>query len=155
MKIGRIVYSQTGNTLSVAKKLEEKLSAAGHEVTIEHLKAVGEVAPGAKDVQFESVPSLEGYDALVCGAPVHAFSLAPAMSAFMAQLPSLDGMDVALIITQHFPYGWMGGNRAMRQFAKHCEAAGANVCGSGVVNCSNKRREEMIVEVTDRLAAAL
>ena len=29
MNIGIIVYSQTGNTLSVAKKLEEKLSATG------------------------------------------------------------------------------------------------------------------------------
>ena len=41
MNIGIIVYSQTGNTLSVAKKLEEKLSLAGHSATLEQVKAIG------------------------------------------------------------------------------------------------------------------
>jgi len=154
MKIGMIVHSQTGNTLSVAKKLEENLSAAGHEVTLEHLKTVGGVAPGAKDVQFESVPSTEGYDALVFGSPVQAFSLAPGMSAFMKQLPSLQGREVALLVTQALPFKWMGGNRAVRQMTKHCEGLGASVCESGIVNWANKRREEMITEVADRLGAA-
>jgi flavodoxin len=40
--IGLIVYSQTGNTLSLAQKVEEKLPAAGHDVTLEHLKTIGE-----------------------------------------------------------------------------------------------------------------
>jgi flavodoxin len=75
MNIGMIVYSQTGNTLSVATKLKEKLSAAGHSVNFERLKVVGEVKPGTKDVQFETLPNAGQYDALVFGAPVEAFSL--------------------------------------------------------------------------------
>ncbi|MDF2592532.1 MAG: hypothetical protein K0S75_1998, partial [Clostridia bacterium] len=35
MKIGIIVYSHTGNTFSVAQRLEEKLTAEGHSVKIE------------------------------------------------------------------------------------------------------------------------
>ncbi len=41
MKIGIIVYSQTGNTFSVAEKLKAKLTAAGHNVNIERLTTVG------------------------------------------------------------------------------------------------------------------
>lgn len=154
MKLGMIVHSRTGNTLSVAKKLEEKLSAAGHEVTLEHLRTIGPVSTPAEDVQFESVPSTEGYDALVFGSPVQAFSLAAGMTAYMKQLPSLQGKEVALLVTEAFPFKWLGGNRAIRQLTRHCEDLGGNVCESGIVNWGNPRREEMIVEVTDRLGTA-
>ena len=151
MKIGMIIYSQTGNTLSVAQKVEEKLSAAGHDVTLEHLKTVGE---GPTNVEFESIPSTEGYDALVFGSPVQAFSLAAGMATFMKQLPSLRGKQVGLLVTQAFPVPWLGGNRAVRQMTRACEAVGATVCESGIVNWNNKAREDMIVEVTDRLGSA-
>lgn len=154
MKIGMIVHSQTGNTLSVAQKLQEKLSAAGHEVTLEHLKTIGEVSPGQQNVRFENVPGTEDYDVLVFGSPVQAFSLAPGMKAYMKQLPSLGGRDVALLVTQHFRYKWMGGKRAVRQLTRLCEEVGGNVCEAGIVNWSNRRREEQIVEVTERLATA-
>lgn len=152
MKIGMIIHSQTGNTLSVAKKLEEKLSAAGHSVTLEHLKVVGEVHPGSKDIQFESLPSTEGYDAIVFCSPVQGFSLAPGMNAYMKQLPSLQGREIGLLVTEAFPYKWLGGNRAVRQMTGICESKGATVCGSGIVNWMNRRREQMITEVTDRLS---
>jgi hypothetical protein len=42
MNIGIIVHSETGNTHSVATTLKEKLAAAGHTVSIERLKVVGE-----------------------------------------------------------------------------------------------------------------
>jgi len=40
MNIGIIVYSWSGNTLSVAEKLQEKLSAAGHSVALEQVSVV-------------------------------------------------------------------------------------------------------------------
>jgi hypothetical protein len=154
MKIGVIIYSQTGNTLSVGQRLEQKLTAAGHEVTIESVKPLGDVAPGMSNVKFESAPDPEGYDALVFGSPVQAFSLAMAMNAYLKQIPSLQGKQVALLVTEGFPFKWLGGNRAVRQMTKACEGAGATVCASGIVNWGNKRREEMIIEVTDRLGTA-
>jgi len=58
MNIGIIVYSQTGNTLSVAKKLEEKLSLAGHSATLEQVKVVSEHKQGDRDFQLETLPAL-------------------------------------------------------------------------------------------------
>ena len=37
MKIGIVVYSQTGNTYQVAEKLQETLSDKGHSVNIERI----------------------------------------------------------------------------------------------------------------------
>ena len=151
MNIGMIVYSQTGNTHSVALKLQEKLSAAGHEVTLERIEVVGEVQPG-KPVEFTTLPDAAKYEALVFGSPVQAFSLCQAMVEYLKQVASLQGKEVALLVTQAFPYPWLGGNRAVRQMKRACESKGATVCGSGIVNWMKKSREQQIVEVVDRLS---
>ena len=157
MDIGIIVFSFTGNTHSVALKLKEKLSAAGHAVSYERLEVVGEYTPGSAgmqpdNIQFETLPNTEQYDALVFGSPVQAFSLSPVMTGYLKQIPSLQDKKVALLVTQAFPYGWMGGNRAIRQMRRICESKGATICGSGVVNWMRRRRDQQITEVTDRLS---
>jgi len=152
MNIGMIIYSQTGNTYSVAMKLKEKLSAAGHSVDVERLKVVGGYRPGMKDIRFETLPNVGQYDALVFGAPVEAFSLSPVMTSYLKQIASLQNKKVACLVTQAFPYPWLGGNRAIGQMRKICEPKGATVCGSGVVNWMSSRRDQKITEVTDRLS---
>jgi len=152
MNIGMIVYSQTGNTHSVALKLQEKLSAAGHAVTLERIEVIGQVEPG-KPVQFKTRPDAAPYDVLVFGSPVQAFSLCQAMVDYLKQVAPLQGKKVACLVTQAFPYPWLGGNRAIRQMKRLCESKGATVCGSGIVNWMKKRREQQIVEVVDRLSS--
>jgi len=151
MDIGMIVYSQTGNTYSVATKLQEKLSAAGHSVTLERIEVIGEVSPG-QPVQFKTLPDAGKYDTLVFGSPVQAFSLCQAMVEYLKQVESLEGKKVACLITQAFPFPWLGGNRAVRQMTRACESKGATVCGSGIVNWMKKRREQQIVEVVDQVS---
>ena len=146
-----IVYSQTGNTRSVAQKLQEKLSAAGHTVTMERIEVVGEVAPG-QPVQFSATPDPLPYDALVFGSPVQAFSLCQAMVEYLRQVAPLQGKTVACLVTEAFPFPWLGGNRAVRQMTRLCKAAGADVCGSGIVNWMKKAREQQIVDVTDSMS---
>jgi hypothetical protein len=147
-----IVYSQTGNTLSVANTLQDKLVAAGHEVTLEQIEVIGAVAPG-QPVTFQTMPDPTPYEALILAAPVQAFSLVEVMKRYLPQSASLQDKPVALLVTEFFPYPWMGGNRAIRQMTQLAEAKGAEVRGSGVVNWSKKRRAAQIVEVTDRLSA--
>lgn len=150
MNLGIIVYSQTGNTHSVALRLQEKLAAAGHTVALERIEVIGEVVPG-KPVQFKTLPDAEKYDALVFGAPVQAFSLCQPMLDYLKQVASLQGKKVACLVTQALPYPWLGGNRAIGQMKRLCEAQGATVCGSGIVNWMKKSREQQIVQVVDRL----
>lgn len=152
MKIGIILYSQTGNTYSVSLKLKAKLITAGHSVDIEQLKAVSEVRPGIKDVRFEKLPDTAPYDALVFGSPVQAFSLSSAMASYLTQIASLKGKKVAFLVTQFFPYPWMGGNRTVGQMKKICESKGAAVCEAEIVNWLNPSREKRITEVVEKLS---
>lgn len=68
MKVGIIIHSHTGNTLSVAERLKEKLVAVGHQATIDQVTAVNE-DPSAK-VELKTMPDTSTYDALIFGAPV-------------------------------------------------------------------------------------
>jgi flavodoxin len=152
VNIGIIVFSQTGNTHSVALKLQEKLEKGGHSVKLEQIEISGELGPQATDFQLKTKPQVDAYDAVVFGAAVMAFSLSPAMKRYLTQISSLEGRKVACLVTQFFPFAWMGGNRAVRQMTKLCEAKGATVRGSGIVNWSRSRRDEQIAQVTDRLS---
>ena len=152
MKIGIILYSQTGNTYSVSLKLKDKLITAGHSVDIERLKVLGEVRSGIKNIKFEKLPDTEPYDVLVFGSPVQAFSLSSVMASYLTQIVSLQGKKVALLVTQFFPFPWMGGNRTAGQMKKICESEGAAVCGLEIVNWSNPSREKRITEVVEKLS---
>jgi len=152
MKIGIILYSQTGNTYSVSLKLKEKLITAGYSVDIERLKVIGEVQSGIKDIRFETLPDTEPYDVLVFGSPVQAFSLSSVMASYLTKIVSLQGKKVALLVTQFLPFPWMGGNRTVGQMKKICESKGTTVCGAEIVNWSNPSREKRITEVLEKLS---
>jgi hypothetical protein len=152
MNIGIIVYSWSGNTLSVAKKLEEKLVATGRSVTLEQVTVVGERKRGAKEFQLDTVPDVAPYDAVVFGSAVEAFSLSSVLTEYLKQVGSLDGKRVACLVSQQFPYPWMGGNRAIRQMRKLCRSKGATIAGSAVVNWAKSRREKTTAAAIDRLA---
>lgn len=152
MKIGIIVYSHTGNTFSVAEKLEERLVAAGHSVKIEKVVALNNKQRSASKIQLKSIPDISAYDALVFGSPVRGFSLSTVMTAYLLQVASLKGKSVFCYVTQFFPSPSMGGNRAIEQMKEMCESKGAKVSESGIVNWSNLRRGKMIRDIIEKVS---
>lgn len=151
MHIGIVVLSQTGHTESVAIKLKEKLAESGHTVGYEKLQVKGEMRPDIKTYQFEKMPDLTSFAAVVFAAPVMAFSLNPAMKYYLSHIPTLAGKKAAFLVTEQFPFPWLGGNRAVRQMTKLCGEKGAQILGSIIVNWSNSRREQQIEEGIDKL----
>ncbi len=143
MKIGIIVYSQTEHTYSVAEKLQEKLLATGHSVNVERITPAGEVHPGSKDITFQNQPDIQEYDALIFGSPVHAFNLAPAMKAYLEQIPSLQDKKVACYVTKGLPFHRTGGNQAISQMKKLCQSKGGAVMGTGIVVWRGGRAKEI------------
>ncbi len=133
MKIGIIVHSQTNNTYSVAEKLQNKLQESGNEINLEKVNMVGGNKPQGKNIQIENPPEISGYDALIFGSPVHAFALAPAMKAYLEQIPSLKDKKVALYVTKGLPLNFTGGTRAIGQMKKICESKGATIVGTDIV----------------------
>ena len=154
MKIGIIVYSQTGHTLEVAEKLKQRLIGEGHSVNLEQVTVVGGRTPQTKGFELETLPEAGLYDAIVFGSAVEAFSLSPVLSRYLNQIDSLQGKEVACLVTQQFPFPWMGGNRAIRQMKKICQSKGASIRAAAVVNWSKSRREKTMTAAIDHLSKA-
>ena len=154
MNIGIIVYSQTGHTLEVCEKLKERLIGKGYSATLEQVTVVGGRTPKTKEFELDSEPDVEPYDAVIFGSAVEAFSLSPVLSRYLKDIDSLQGKQVACLVTQQFPYPWMGGNRAVKQMKALCESKGATVRATGVVNWAKSRREATMAGAVDRLGKA-
>jgi len=153
MNIGIIVYSKTGNTLSVAERIQEKLKEAGHRAELERIVPIGDVHPGVREMQFSSNPSVDGYDAIVFCGHVQAFSLVSAMRLYLSQIGSLKDKKVALFAGKQLPGKWTGGNKAVRTMKDICESKGAEVIGSGIVIWSSKEVEQMKTDTVQELSA--
>jgi flavorubredoxin len=89
---------------------------------------------------------LESYDALVLGSPVHAFSLAPAMNAYLEQVDSLQDKKIACFVTKSLRFNWTGGNQAIGKMKKICESKGGKVVGTDIV-VWNKSKDRKIKEL--------
>ncbi len=152
MKIGIILYSQTGHTLEVAHKLTEKLTEKGHEVAQHPLEVIGQVEPG-KPVKFQSLPDISPYDAYVFAAPVQAFSLCMPMKAYLKELPSLDGKPIACYITKQLKSPMMGGKKAIRQLTKPLKEKGANITATAMISWKDDVREAQIKETVEHISA--
>ncbi|MBU0954152.1 MAG: flavodoxin [Spirochaetes bacterium] len=150
MNIGLVVHSHTGNTEAVAIVLQQQLVESGHSVTLQRVRALNEDTEEHGLVQLVENPDVSPFTALILAAPVRAFALSPVMKAWLAGRPALQNKNVACFVTQHFPYAWMGGSNALRQFQQGCKENGAIVAGTAVVNWSNKNRQIQISTLVDR-----
>ena len=150
MQVGIVVYSQTGNTYSAAEQIKERLVKAGHSVEIKRITVIGK--PSGKEIQLDSIPEVDNFDALVFASPVQAFSLAPVMKAYLAQLASLKGKKIACLVTKQLPFNWTGGNQAISQMENICQTKSGKVSGSVIVNWQPAKREQTKVAL-ERLSA--
>jgi menaquinone-dependent protoporphyrinogen IX oxidase len=155
MKICVIVYSQTGNTLSVAEKLKDALAAKGCDVELQRVVATGG-DPGARALDtLVQTPDPNGYDALVFASPVQAFSLAQAMQLYLSQISCTQAGTVCCLVTQHFKKPWLGGNRAIRKMCALLARKNIPTSETGIVNWSGVNREAQIDEIVLRFSTAL
>jgi flavodoxin len=153
MKIGIIVYSFTGNTNSVAQKIQDKLLQAGHLAEIKRIIIKGGEQPNSKQFIFENPPTINKYDALIFGAPVRGFSISPVISTYLKQLSSLKDKKVACFVTKQLNSYWTGGTRAITMMKRICESKGGVVVGTGVVFWKSKNRDIEIDTLAETLSS--
>lgn len=150
MKIGMIVYSYTGQTLALAEALQEKLTAAGHEVQLKQLETPAGFKPGQSSTTLSSIPSLGTYDDLVLAAPTWGGLPASPMAAFLEKLPDLQGKRLVYLATGFFPPK-LGCLQAIEKMKTACEAKHAQSLGSGSISrlCfgRKKKTEQMVKEL--------
>lgn len=132
MSVAVVVYSETGTTLSVARRIMGALEAAG---VLSELIRVGLDSPSV---------DLAGYRAVVLGAPVRGFDLAPPMADFLSHSAGLSGLTVYGFVTQAFPFKAWGGSQALARMAGLCRAKGAKPCLLDVVSRSRGRERATV-----------
>lgn len=142
MRVAVVVYSETGTTLSVARRIIQALGAAG---VPSELIRVGPDEPTA---------DCSGYKAVVFGAPVRGFDLAPPMAAFIARCDGLSGLKAYCYVTQAFPFKAWGGSQALARMAGLCRAKGAEPLLLGAVSRS-RGRERSAARIAARIAKAI
>jgi len=146
MKKGIVIYSKTGNTLGVAKRLAFKMNLEVMEVKVENDD------PNILNPVLVEAPDVSSYDHLVFAAPVHGFNLSKAMYVYLNQLPDLSGKTVDLFITHFFPFAWMGGNRTLKQMKMIIEGKHAIVNQMTSINWKSKKREFVISQMIENYA---
>ena len=151
MKIGIMLYSRTGNTRQVASRLQEKLVASGHEVTLEELEPRHSAPPSAEIVELKTYPPIDAYDALTFAAPVWGGQPAGPLTGYLEHLSSLQGKKIACLVTGFFPAKW-GGNQALEKMTGICRSKGADVAGSGSVTWFSLSRGRQILQVVEHLS---
>lgn len=152
MNVGIIVYSYTGNTLSVAERIQSALEQKGHTATLLQVKAVDQNPNNRAPVTLSEAPDPTPYDELILAAPVNGFQLALVMQTYLKAQPKLAGKTVDAFVTHYFPKAWLGGNQTISQFKSALEANGATVRKTGVINWSSRKRESDINGLIERFS---
>ena len=150
MRIGLIIYSLSGHTWKVAEALRDCLAAAGREVTLARVEVTGIATRATEDAPLKTLPSVEGYDAVVFGTPVRGGTIPSPMRRYLEQLPALQGLKGALLTTHFFRPDW-GSKQVVAALQSACEAKGAAICGAADVKWSGLGRGRKIKEAVERL----
>ena len=122
----------------------DALSSVFDNIKIEEITISGDIEKG-----FEIVnkPKSDGYDIVIFASWVMAFSLNPVIKKYLSDLNALENKKIFCIVTQHFPYKWMGGTLALGQMKKLINTKNGVLQMSDVINWTNKNRDNQIREI--------
>jgi flavodoxin len=150
MNVGIMVYSKTGNTLSVAEKLKERLEKEGHFINIKKIEPVNSAITDPNKINIKNIPNLAEYDILIFGSPVHGFTLAPVFKAYLQKLSSLKGKRVFCYVTKALPTKNFGGNKAIDIMEQSILSHGGLLENAEIINWKN--HEIQIAKLTEKFA---
>lgn len=147
MKIGIVVHSFSGNTLSVAEKLAQSLSKKGHETSILRLQVAGGEDRNQQDINkinLQPIPDLKEFDSLIVAGPVRGFQASPVIKKFFDEAKGIEGKSMAVFVTHAFPYNFLGGKSAIGQMDKMCREKGIKLEFTGIIDWGSGKREKQI-----------
>ncbi len=147
MNVALVVFSQTGNSATVARTIASALRDKGHTADVHLLRTADKVSPGTRTVTFTDTPDISGADALILGGPVWAFRASPPLRSYAAGLSSLEGKKAALFVTHGLPLPFAGHGRALWVLERRLRDVGADVVAKEAVLCFMKPKEQRMKEV--------
>ena len=146
MKIGIVVYSQTGHILSIAESLKELLNHKGHEAVIDRI----EIAPPFDEERavlanatLSHIPNTDDYEGIIFASPVQGFSLARIMPPYFSHVGSLNDKRIAHFIAHHLP-PFFGGNKGSKHLSRLIRNKEGESLGNFKVKWSDENKDETI-----------
>ncbi len=138
MNINIYYHSSTGHTDSVLARLAQKFQGI-HQMNFYQLKALNDREVDPSKVKLIEQPEIIKGDLLIFAGPVRGFSLSSIISAFILKADSLD-RPCLLLLTQYFPFSFMGGQGAMRQFKALITNKNGLIKATSIINWSIRKK---------------
>lgn len=152
MKIGIIVYSQIGNTSSVASSLYDKLKKEKYDVSLEKIEALRDMKKNNRNFKIINAPDLDKYDFLILASYVEGFMLCPVMKEYLKNISSKKNKRALAFLTHLFPFHWMGANHAMKEMISFSKKKEIIVQKTEIIDWSNKKRGKEIEILIDEFS---
>ena len=143
MKIGILVYSYTGNTLSVAERIKDQIEKNGDQAQLHRITCVNGAPNGQKKILLKEIPDVSEYDKLIIVAPINGFSICKALKIYF-ESNKINASEVNCFVTQQFKNAHFGGNRGILQISKIVSTQGAVIKNTAIVHWSSKNRSDQI-----------
>ncbi|NLD91034.1 MAG: hypothetical protein GX639_00050 [Fibrobacter sp.] len=131
MNVAIVIYSKSGTTFTVARKIASLFTDAKINCDIIRLESKDILRPRLKNIAISTKVNLENYDTVIFGTPVWAFTAAPVVPSFLNTKPVLSGKKVLNFITMGFSLRFLGGNSAQRLLDVLTLECGATVIKNG------------------------
>lgn len=155
MKIGIVIYSQSGITAKVAKTLASALSAKGHDVYTTLLRTIGKVKPGSTDFEIRNAPSPDEFDAIVVAGPVWAFTINSVILKYVRGLGKLSGKKALCFVTKGLPFLWTGGGRALKALEAELSLSDAILQPGVIINRMKTGKDDTLRPYIEQMVDAL
>ncbi len=133
MHIGVIYYSVTGMTEEFASRIANGLIKEKHHVELIKIKTNIEVTGPGRKFNVLNAVDCSGFDFVLFGGPVWAFSACPVVLESIRISKGLSGKKFIPFATMGFPFIFLGGKHAIDQTGRVAKEMGAEVVQNGVV----------------------
>ncbi|MBD3239937.1 MAG: hypothetical protein GF331_05080 [Chitinivibrionales bacterium] len=155
MNIAVVVFSQTGNSATVARTIASTLREKGHDTDVHLLRTTEKLSPGTRTVTFTDTPDISSADVLILGGPVWAFRASPPLRSYAAGLSSLQGKKAALFVTHGLPVFFAGHGRALSVLSRRLRDLGADIVAQEALLCFTKPKAQRMNAVAEKIAASV
>lgn len=127
MKVGIIVYSQSGHTATFARTIADHLREAGIDYGIELLRPRGIPKPWTRNIEFRRIPEIDEYDIVLVGSPVWGFNASKVILKYLNSMKSLKGKKALPFVTYGLPLKSLGVNRSLKRMNAELEELCADI----------------------------
>jgi flavodoxin len=155
MRIQIVIHTQSGHTANVARAIASKLNTLGHETDIHMLRTSGKVAPRSSKFEIRNIPEPAGYDVVLFGGPVWAFTASPVILSCINEVHGLNGKKVLCFLTMGLPFKFTGGERGLKAMADALELCGAQVLPGEALHYFFKANKANLDAMVERICGKI